>query len=85
MHIASSSSSSSSSLEDKQDGDDDDDLHILPKVFALDCEMCEVQGGQSELIRVSLINHDSEVLLLLLLLVLLYVSVLLGYTGVRVR
>ncbi len=38
-----------------------DDLNIPPKIFALDCEMCEVEGGRSELIRVSLVNDDSQV------------------------
>ncbi len=33
----------------------------LLKVFALDCEMCEVEGGRSELIRISLVNDDSQV------------------------
>ncbi len=37
------------------------DLNTL-KVFALDCEMCEVEGGRSELIRISLVNGDSQVL-----------------------
>ncbi len=40
------------------------DLSTLLKVFALDCEMCEVEGGRSELIRISLVNDDSQVLLL---------------------
>ncbi|OQD88903.1 hypothetical protein PENANT_c003G09226 [Penicillium antarcticum] len=32
-------------------------------VFALDCEMCITEGGQSELTRISMVNWDGEVVL----------------------
>ncbi len=42
----------------------DDGLNT-PKIFALDCEMCEVEGGRSELIRISIINDESQVVFFL--------------------